>query len=564
MVGLLRTSLIWVTYGVAIGLALLAAIITTFTWQTRRDRSAIVSIVTIISLTSLLATVLLLPVDIALVSSTTSALGVKKDWATPEHVAGIVKTLEVVYYSLYSFDALLCLVVIPFAYFYYEEYDEIEEEMGQKTVWDKLWGAFKYTVGFLIFVTILFLIGFFVPATGAHKGSHLNLDYFKNLLAENRAEKALTFTIGLLLCLGTFLYVLYTGAGLALLPVNLIKAAPSLSAPQLLEATTTALDYNRERQRQLEMRNTDLEHMSNKDRRELDSLRREELTLVRRERLASEARGDTRSRIFKPIKLLSGIIFLLTALVIWVSMLITGIDKAKNSICKAHCGYILGRTHIFQPMNWIFMKSAKLFPVDYVIVVLLILVFFSATISGLANIGIRFLWVRIFQLKKGRTAPQGLLIATVMLALAILAINYAVAMMVAPQYAHYGTQVFCSATPKTPNGTPDCRNNARLIVPCSEGLRGGFAKDVCTPTVMSNFLNRLALNWPVFGIVVFWAQFAFLGVFLLLFGTALWRVPKPDFNKIDEEAEEDEEEGLLASARRGFGSTWEGTAGRSD
>jgi LMBR1 domain-containing protein 1 len=28
---------------------------------------------------------------------------------------------------------------------------------------------------------------------------------------------------------------------------------------------------------------------------------------------------------------------------VWVSMLITGIDKAKNSICGRHCGYILGR-----------------------------------------------------------------------------------------------------------------------------------------------------------------------------------------------------------------------------
>lgn len=66
--GLIQTSLIWVAYAIAVALVLLVAIITTFTWQAPRDRSAVVSIVTIITLTSLLATVFLLPVDIALVS----------------------------------------------------------------------------------------------------------------------------------------------------------------------------------------------------------------------------------------------------------------------------------------------------------------------------------------------------------------------------------------------------------------------------------------------------------------------------------------------------------------
>ncbi len=81
--GLLQTSLIWVTYGVAVALSLVAAIVTAFTWQTPRDRSAVVSTVAVISLTAVLATVLLLPVDAALVSSTSSTtLGAKKDWAT--------------------------------------------------------------------------------------------------------------------------------------------------------------------------------------------------------------------------------------------------------------------------------------------------------------------------------------------------------------------------------------------------------------------------------------------------------------------------------------------------
>jgi LMBR1 domain-containing protein 1 len=572
--GLVQTSLIWVTYAVAVVLCFAAATITTFTWQTPRERSAVVSIVAIISLTSLLATVLLLPVDIALVSATSSAaLGAKKDWATPERIDSILYTLKVVYYSLYSFDALLCLIVIPFAYFWHEEYDEIEVEEEGRTLGSRFMAAAKYTLFFVAFVVVLFLLGFFVPAAGDSSQAHWDLDYFKKLVAQNHGEKALTFALGLMLTLGTMLYVVYTGAGLALLPISFIKAAPSISAPQLHQNTATQLEQNRERQRQIEMRNAGRqEEMSRKDQRELDALVREEQTLVRRERLASEAQGEGRSRIyqawlkvcafFRPVKLIGGILLLLLSVVIWVSVLITGIDKAKNSVCKQKCGYILGQIHVFQPMNWIFVKSARAFPVDYILMALLVLFFFSSSISGIATVGIRFLWVRIFQIRKGRTAPQALLIATVMLGLIILATNYGIAMLVAPQYSIYGTQTFCTNEPAHPGEQPDCRKHSDMIHACSEALKYEHAKDVCTPSVMSTFLNRITITWPFFGLIDFWAQFAFLAVFLVVFVTALFRTPKLNLSQIDEEAEADEEESLLASTGRRFGATWQDVRGK--
>ncbi|KAL0935242.1 lysosomal cobalamin transporter (LMBR1 domain containing 1) [Colletotrichum truncatum] len=570
--GLLQTSLIWVTYAVAVGLCLLAAIITTFTWQTPRERSAIVSIVAVISLTALLATVLLLPVDIALISSTTHAsLGVKKDWATEQRVYDILQTLRIVYYSLYSFDALLCLLVIPFAYFWYEEYDEIEVEEG-RSFSSRLISALKYTMVFVILVVILFLIGFFVPAAGSDSDANWDLDYFKRILIQNNGQKALAFALGLLVTLGTLLYILYTAAGLALLPMSFIKSAPSISAPQLSENTATALEQNRERQRQLEMRNAGRpEGMSSKDRRELEALIREERTLTRRERLATEASGEGHHTIYKvwlkicavfrPIKLLGGILLLLLSILIWVSMLITGIDKAKNSLCKQRCGYILGHINIFQPINWIFLQSAKAFPIDYILMALLVLLFFSSSITGIATVGIRFLWIRIFQIRKGRTAPQALLIATVMLALIILAINYAIANMVAPQYSIYGTQTYCNA-PHHAGETPNCKDRPDYLIQCSEGLDVEALK-VCTPSVMSEFLNRITITWPFFGALDFWAQFVFLGIFLLVFVTGLFRAPKLNMAEIDEDAEADEEEGLLASTSRRFGATWQDITGRT-
>lgn len=566
--GHIQTSLIWIAYAAAVALCLAAAIITTFTWQTPRERSAVVTSVAIISLTSLLATVLLLPVDIALVSSTSSTeLGAKKDWATPERVEAILLGLRIIYYTLYSFDALLCLLVIPFAYFWYEEYDEIEFEEEGRTWVSRFWAASKYTSFFLALVVLLFLVGFFVPAAGDRANSHLDLDYYRRLLAQNHGEKALTFALGLLVTLGTILYILYTSVGLALMPISFIKAAPKISAPQLSATTASQLEQNRERQRQLEMRNAGRQDgMSRKDRRELSALIREEQTLVRRERLAAEASGEGKSKLYqtwlkigtmlRPIKMIGGLLLIVISVLIWVSMLITGIDKATNSICKERCGYIIGHVNLFQPMNWIFVKTANIFPVDYVLMALLTLYLFSCSVSGIASIGVRFLWVRIFQIRKGRTAPQALLIATVMLGLITLAINYVLVTFIAPQYSLYGTQTFCTRKPDYEGAQPDCRGHLDMVRLCSEALNDKITSDVCTPSVMSTFLNRITITWPFFGVVDFWGQFVFLLIFLMVFVTALFRTPKVNMAELDEDAEEDEEESLLATTGRRFEASW--------
>lgn len=571
--GYIQTTLIWVVYAVVVALLLIISAVFVYIYQTPRERSASVTTVCIFTITALLATVLLLPVDVALVSSTVSSKnGTRKSWATQDRVDSITYTLEIVYYTLYSLDALLCLIVVPFTYFFYEEYDEVASEEGTQTFGSRLWGAFKYTIVFVALVIILFLVGFFVPVAKKAKG-HYDLDYLKYLLSENHGERALTFALGLLITIGIIIYCLYTGAGLALLPLTFIKSAPSVSAPALHESTAAQLEENRERQRQLEGRNQGNQNgLSSKDRRELEALVREERTLVRRERLAQEASGEGRSwfikawlkfeAFFRPLKLIGGFVILIVALLVWISMLITGIDKAKNSICKARCGYLLGEINIFQPLNWIFVKSAKVFPIDYVLFVLLVLLFFSGSVVGLAALGIRFLWLQIFRIRQGHTSPQALLLAAELLTLITLALNYSISMMVVPQYATWGPQTFCDHPPRHAGEQPDCSNHHNHIRPCSETASNAAAKNVCTPSVVSTFLNRVTVNFFFFGVVDFWAQFAFLLLFLIVFLLTLFKTPKMDTDAWDEDAEEAEEEGLLASTGRRFGATWEDLTGR--
>lgn len=361
---------------------------------------------------------------------------------------------------------------------------------------------------------------------------------------------------------------------MALLPVAMIKSAPSVSAPDLAANTASQLESNRERQRQLEGRNEGRdEGLDARDRRELESLIREERTLIRRERLAAESSGEDRHWIiktwikveafFRPLKLVGGLLLMVLALFIFTSMLITGIDKAKNSVCGAHCGYILGHINIFQPLNWVFVKSSKVFPIDYVLFLLLVLFFFSASVVGIASAGIRFLWIIIFRIRKGQTPPQAMLMATVLLTLIVLAINYSVAMVVAPQYATWGPQTYCDMATNSLDQQPDCSEHQDLIKPCTELATNPAAQSVCTPSVLSTFINRVTINFPFFGVVLFWAQFAFLAVYLIVFVTTLFRVPTLDQEQIDRDLEEEEEEGLLASTGRRFGAAWSDVTGNA-
>ena len=387
-------------------------------------------------------------------------------------------------------------------------------------------------------------------------------------------ERALTFAIGILITIGTILYCLYTAPGLALLPVSLIKTAPRISAPQLAASTSSQLAQNRERQRQLEGRNEGREGgLDSRDRRELESLVREERTLVRRERLAAENSGSGDNFLIKvwhkleaflrPLKLIGGLLLLIISLIIFACMLITCIDKIKNSVCGSSCGFLLGHTQIFNPINALLRQTSKIFPIDYIFFLLLTLLFFAGSVVGIGTIGIRFLWVTLFKIRRGKTTPNAMLMATVLLTLIVFALNYALAMIVAPQYATFGPQTFCDRPVRHGDEQPNCENNRKAVRPCSERDDNPAAHLVCTPSVVSTFLNRIVVNFPFLGLINFWAQFAFLGIFVIVFVVMLFRVPQLDEEQMDDDLREAEEEGLLASTGRRFQAGWQDLTGQA-
>lgn len=119
----------------------------------------------------------------------------------------------------------------------------------------------------------------------------------------------------------------------------------------------------------------------------------------------------------------------------------------------------------------------------------------------------------------------------------------------------------------TEGGQRNCSEHADLIVPCDIyaptgetvvhtalewRLNSSETSEICTPTISSTLIDRIIVNTPFFGIVFYYAQWAFLVVFVLGFVVALFRRPRDnvDMESADAEAEEDEQRGLLEGHRR--------------
>lgn len=557
---LLATSFIWVAALVVVALMALASIIFVSVYSHSRERSAFVNTVAVVSLTALLATACLLPVDIALVASTTdNRTGLKKDWATPDVVDKIVLSLKIVYYFLFSLDMILCWIVIPFTYFWYEEWDI------DSTSYTRIRNSLRFTLVFVLITVILLAVGFFLPAAHQRPDEDWNLDYFKKLLMAGNGEKMLSFAIGILLVVGSMVYMIYTGAGMALYPIYLVKSIPAVSITSSQEARD-ALIINRERQRMIEAREVSGNTLTAKDKREMENLQREERMLTRRQRLADEGHNKWVVKVFaffRPFKIFGGIFLLAVSMFVVASMLITCIDKVAHSPCGKGCGYVGGSPILFNPLNFIMVKLSKVFPIDYVVQILLVLFMFVCTVSGLSLIGIRILWMVIWRVRIKRTKPQALLMGTIMLMLTVIAITYSITMIAAPQYSHYGGQKYCNNQVGGAGSPYDCTYAPELIWDCNT-RSSGDASNVCTPTIVTTFINRITLNFPGLGNFIFWCQFLFVGVFIITCVVGLVRSPKMDYDEDDEDEREAEEESLLAAAGTRIRGAWNDVRGRAD
>lgn len=465
----------------------------------RHESEVLPTIVTVAALTLSLLALLLIPIDILSVSNKLDS-------------GGSIKTL---YYILYSCILGFAFVIIPFSYFYYEEFDE------DITVRQRIFGGLKYTIFLVVIVVILLVIGIFVFKFNADKipqdaNIHGWVDYISK--ETNRGLGAISFAIACLAIIGYFIWMTYTAYGLSAFPIGLLKGKRHLA--EEASDIQSDLESTREQKRAISSRYMTGKRMSSRDEKQLDLLKRQEKILAGRSaRIETNQKGFAKIlHVCKPFVFVFGIILSLVTLLIMVSIVLTLVDKVVNS-CGTKCGFFAKYRKIPNPIDLVLFNLAPYFPLDYIILGSLIAYIFFCTLSGIVRIGVRFLWVHLYNIRPRQTPPQGLLLTSVILMLALLVLNIEI-MTLAPSYASFGTQTYFLNGTETP-----CSITAPI--------------ENCTMSQIGVFVSQIELGTSFFGNLFFYAMWAFVLAFLI--GAVIACVRRKASNIEDQEDESDDE-----------------------
>mmetsp|Transcript_5767 Transcript_5767/g.8057 ORF Transcript_5767/g.8057 Transcript_5767/m.8057 type:complete len:521 (+) Transcript_5767:119-1681(+) len=517
-------ALAWVIFAAAIlGLLLFSWFIVRY-YQDSREAEALPTWIATLGLLLALLCVFLIPVDIYSVSITVDSDGNQIE--NPDLIKSRGDNIAVIYYFLYSCVLAFAFGFIPFAYFYYEEADE------NVSVKERVWAGCKYTFFLVAIVVILLIVGlifFYVNPKDKPTNSQEAQDWANDFISRsNVAESSISFSVAILMTLGFLCWITYTAYGLSAFPIGIIKGHKHVTED--ISQLQSDLETTREKQREIKSKYLGGKKISKKDESQINLLQRKEKVLSRHGQRLHESQSGWNKIWFaiKPFMFLFGILFLLVSLVLYASILLTNVDKAANSgdFCGSKCGYIISHPKIFNPLDQMMTILAAYFPVDYVFFTGLILYVFLATLGGISKIGIRFLWLHMYKIRRGASPPQGMLIAVIILMLSVLTLNFEIT-TIAPQYASFGTQQY-----KDYND-----NGTYTLKPCSLDA----PQSNCTLTQVATFINRISVRTNFFGILFFYATWVFLAFALIGLAVAIFKAKPSNVEQRDSDSDSDEE-----------------------
>ncbi|XP_052825855.1 probable lysosomal cobalamin transporter [Octopus bimaculoides] len=513
----------------------------------------------IIGLSAALVTSAIVPVDIFLVSYMKDSDGHFRDWANSSSARDhVTNSVLISYYVMYGLLTFLFFLFLPFMYFFFEEKDDIE----QPTVMTRCCGAFKYTFVFVLIAAVLLILGvsavvpqrsFWNSSCEVHEsGSARETDRISTRLTKNKSwgrfvrlkavlqhgrsqmtetnkkihtyihlsslsasffflfysfisggEDALSFLISSLSLLGMLAIITYTAYGMSAMPVRLIKGYRNISkdrlaAEQIRSVTTKNID-------DIKSKYTGRRSMSSRDQARISELEENRRFLERQDRHLAEEQNSCLRKcllVFRPFEIFVGVFCLLLTLLIFLSLLLTNIDKAMNSL-GYKIGYALPKSTLPNPIDMILVFSQKVYPLDYIIILLIIIYLVFCSISGIRNLGIWFFCVRLYKIRPYRTTPQGMLMMNMILMLIVLAINV-ILFELTPQYSSFGSEVYVNTT-YVPVGNS---SSTPPVMSCNVAA----PEDLCIMTRLAVLLTKFFYSMWFFGAAYYWFSWVFLAV----------------------------------------------------
>eukprot|EP00112_Aurelia_sp_Birch-Aquarium-sp1_P004805 Seg1545.2_Seg1545.9 transcript_id=Seg1545.2_Seg1545.9/GoldUCD/mRNA.D3Y31 product="putative lysosomal cobalamin transporter" protein_id=Seg1545.2_Seg1545.9/GoldUCD/D3Y31 len=526
----------WIPFVVVIVLALIFAWTYIRHYQHHELSELSTTLISILALFVTLLTTGLVPVDVFLVSYMKDSSGSYKSWASdPDARKSIEDTITLAYYALYATVAFFIFIILPFMYFYYEEKDD------DVSVASRCCSALKFTCVFLLIAIVILFVGAFVPLRPPPKNMTAVGDKFNYLKDElkvySHGEQCISIMVGVLSVFGMSLIAVYTGYGMSALPLRMIVFCKKKDGEDEDGEVRDGLNRRQrdeERARMLRAKANSGRTLTRWERNQLRKIEEAERLRRRLERQKKNAGRSCCGKIslmLRPFRVFFGIIFLLISLLIMISVIITSIDKLKHSLGYKY-GYALPKPTIFNPLNVIMVYAQKVFPLDYVLFVGMVLFLLFASMTGLKRMGIWCCCVRMFKIKAYRTMPQALLLMIFIMMLMVLSINVML-FTITPQYVMFGSQHFRK------NST-DGKVEAAI---CSTES----PPDECTMTRMAVLLNKLFYKAWFFGAFYYYAQWCLIVIFVIGFVISLIKCRSEDHDDSEMDDLDSDEEPFITA-----------------
>lgn len=480
------------------------------------------TLVVLFSLLVVLLATFILPIDIFLVSYVKEPDGTFKSWATNATLTKIDTVVFNAYYckynlqvhtetinialiltsiilliALYGITVFSVFILIPFFHFYNEERENNPNH--------RLHNAIKYTFFSTFIMGTMLLLGASLHTSGFDPNEIFSRIF--HLTETTRFRNAITIILTFITTAGFLNVAFYTASGIFSWPIGLLLGTSSVS--NRLEVVNEAEIQLRTRINTLQAK-LRLGQLGPRDRLQLLELEEQLRNLEREEAALATNSSSITYKLrcaIRPLQKIVGFLSGILSIVLVVSLILANLDRFLHGTGPKE-GYVLLKPTMFNPISYICSKAQELTSVGPFPLLIITSFLLIATISGMRNLGLWFLFARIHRIKPGRTHPQALLFFCTSVMFAAMAFNLVIYSM-STEYVTFGGQNYIT---KGANGTT-------LVQPCT------FQdyNESCVLSRASILLIRMMSQLWVFGAIFYWQSWMFVAVSLISFAAYLVR-----------------------------------------
>lgn len=273
------------------------------------DSTSISTLTTVISLSITLLSVLLIPVDIFLTSSS--------DYFIPPD------DFRRVLIGMMGFMLFASFILVPFSYFYTEE--ALDDYSAEVSTCSKVLTASKYTAFTNLFTLVLLFAGLSFKLQAEDWGKEK--EWVKQLFdLESSSEKAISFCVACLTVFGGGLWSVYTSYGMAVLPSLMIWG--SKSEKDHIREINFNLSQIEDKIKEIEMKPNKTHRKVIKEKKDLE---KEQKRMIK---ISEKLKNSHESfilifiqKVILPFRILIGSVFALISVSFMLSLLISCVNR---------------------------------------------------------------------------------------------------------------------------------------------------------------------------------------------------------------------------------------------